>query len=86
MSQVINGRVRDADGRPVAEARAGYLSGPVPLPDIAALTDADGTFVLAAPVPGGYEIICSLPDGTNASQAVDVRPGEDATVTFALGS
>lgn len=85
MPQVINGRVRDAAGRPVAEARIGYVSGPVPLPDIAALTGEDGSFVLAAPAPGAYRISCTLPDGTSAYRAVEVPRGADVAVSFELG-
>jgi len=43
---VISGIVRDPNGRPVADARIYFIGGPVPLPDIAALTDAAGAFSL----------------------------------------
>ena len=52
----IAGVVVDARGNPVEEARVYFVEGPVPLPDIAALTDSSGRFALSAPVPGIYLI------------------------------
>jgi len=53
---VISGVVKDNNGNPISAARVSYVSGPVPLPDIAALTDNNGNFVVTAPVPGEYII------------------------------
>lgn len=80
--QVISGQVRDSEGRPVAEARVSFAGGPVPLPDIAAMTGEDGSFQVAAPVPGEYSIVCTLPDGTSQLQDVEVEPGVEASVLF----
>jgi len=55
---IITGTVRDLAGHPVAGARIAFVEGPVPLADIAALTAADGTFSLTAPVAGIYRIAC----------------------------
>lgn len=55
-TSVISGVVKDSNGNPVSAARVSFVSGPVPLPDIAGLTDVDGTFVLSAPAPGDYII------------------------------
>jgi len=52
----IAGVVVDPRGIPVEEARVYFVEGPVPLPDIAALTDSSGRFALSAPVPGTYQI------------------------------
>jgi len=52
----IAGVVVDPRGNPVEEARVYFVEGPVPLPDIAALTDGSGHFALSAPVPGTYRI------------------------------
>ena len=51
---VIFGVVRDPFGNPVPQARVGFVVGPVPLPDIAALTDNNGAFALSVPVAGEY--------------------------------
>ena len=56
---VISGVVRDSHGNPIAQARVYFTNGPVPLPDIAALTNKDGAFSLSAPVAGSYTIACA---------------------------
>lgn len=53
---VIAGVVVDAEGNPVEEARVYFVEGPVPLPDIAALTDSSGRFALSAPISGTYRL------------------------------
>lgn len=53
---VVAGVVVDARGNPVEGARVYFVEGPVPLPDIAALTDDSGRFALSAPVPGTYQL------------------------------
>jgi hypothetical protein len=63
--------VRDAAGQPVPNARALFTRGPGALPDIAALTDANGGFSLTAPIPGAYTIEIAA-DGFKA-ESVDVQ-------------
>ena len=53
---LIYGNVKDEKGNPIAEARVSFVGGPVPLTDIAALTDNKGKFVITAPTPGEYTI------------------------------
>ncbi len=75
---MINGSVRDGDGRPVAGARVMFTTSPVPVPDIAALTDAAGRFSLDAPVAGDYELL--VVDDVHAPLPVQVTvPGGGAT-------
>jgi len=57
-STAVHGVVVDAKGRPVMQARVGWVDGPVALPDVMALTDAQGRFTLSAPVPGAYRLHC----------------------------
>lgn len=52
----IRGTVTGPGGAGIAEASVYFLEGPVPLPDIAQLTDAEGRFQLTAPAPGTYRI------------------------------
>ena len=47
-----------ADDSPVIEARVFFGTTPVPMPDIATLTDEDGRFSLYTPAPGKYQIVC----------------------------
>lgn len=53
---IISGDVKDNTGNPISGARVSFISGPVSLQDIAALTDINGNFVLSAPTPGEYII------------------------------
>jgi hypothetical protein len=55
-ARIIAGTVLDATGKPVAQARVFFTSAPGPVPDIAAITGADGSFRLSAPRPGSYRI------------------------------
>jgi Carboxypeptidase regulatory-like domain len=57
---LISGVVLEPDGKPAPLARLYFVSGPRPLPDIAALTDANGSFSLSVSTPGTYELECLL--------------------------
>jgi Carboxypeptidase regulatory-like domain len=82
---VISGRVLSADGQPVAGARVSFVSSPVPVPDVALLTDGTGRFSLTAPVPGAYRIGCSSDEFGNATITVDVPEGQNVEVEIRLG-
>ena len=56
MAVVIRGIVQDEDGQALAGARVHFTASPVPLPDIATLTGADGAFALGVPTVGDYEL------------------------------
>jgi hypothetical protein len=80
--EVIRGVVHDQHSLPLGGARVYFLSGPVPLPDVAAMTGPDGVFTLTAPVPGTYAIQCTLVDGRSAHRSVSVEAGSETTVAF----
>jgi Carboxypeptidase regulatory-like domain len=82
---VISGRVLSADGQPVAGARVFFVSSPVPVPDVALLTDGTGRFSLTAPVPGAYRIGCSSDEFGSATITVDVPEGRNVEVEIRLG-
>jgi Carboxypeptidase regulatory-like domain len=83
----IEGRAHLADDSPVIEARVFFGAAPVPLPDIAALTDDDGRFSLYAPAPGTYQLVCHADGLDPATVAIDVLPGsESIAVDVELGS
>ena len=82
---VISGIVRTADGQPVASARVFFVSSPVPVPDVALLTDRNGRFSLTAPAPGVYGIGCSSDRFGASSITVDVPSGQNVEVEIRLG-
>jgi Carboxypeptidase regulatory-like domain len=65
---VIAGVVKDKNGSVISGARVSFVAGPIPLQDIAALTDVNGSFVLSAPRPGEYTIEV-LSEGFSAKKA-----------------
>jgi Carboxypeptidase regulatory-like domain len=82
---LVSGIVRDPDGDPVEGARVYFASGPVPHPDIAALTGVDGSFTLSAPSPGAYEIECAAEGYGTERAPLEVAEGEEARLDFRLG-
>ncbi len=80
---IINGFVRNEKGEAVEGARVYFISGPGPLPEIAALTGKDGTFVLAVPMTGGYQIGASGADdlaGKSLVQAIEAPVNVTITI------
>jgi Carboxypeptidase regulatory-like domain len=69
----IEGRAHLADDSPVSEARVFFAAAPVPVPDIATLTDDDGRFSLFAPSPGKYQLVCHADGLEPASVPIEVR-------------
>ena len=74
---LISGVVVDRDGRPLADARVAFSGGPVPLPDLAMLTDDQGQFTVAVPVHGTYEMTFTADPHPPQPQVVVVH--EDQT-------
>ncbi|CAL9376159.1 hypothetical protein SUDANB120_00961 [Streptomyces sp. enrichment culture] len=72
--RLVTGTVLDADGTPVAGASVHLADGPVPLPDIAALTGPDGRFSFPVGADGVYTVACRTADGRGARAAVAVGP------------
>jgi hypothetical protein len=72
----ITGTVRDRAGQPIAGARVSFLTGPVALPDIAAMTDEAGTFTLSAPAQGTYRLGCYADGYSPAEVEAEVTAGQ----------
>lgn len=70
--RTIRGVVLSEDGQPAMEVVVSLTSGPVPLPDIAAVTGEQGDFILTAPAAGQYVVTVSYPDGKRESRTLDV--------------
>lgn len=69
---LVAGRVLGASGIPLPEARVAFAEAPVPVPDIAAVTGADGRFALSAPAPGRYVVVAAADGHVTAQVALDV--------------
>jgi hypothetical protein len=82
--RVIRGTVRDSAGNAVSGARVFFVDGPVPLPDIAALSDATGRFTLTAPVDGTYRIRCAVDDRPAVDLDVAVESDQQQNVDIQL--
>ncbi|HCT75224.1 MAG TPA: hypothetical protein DGT23_01240 [Micromonosporaceae bacterium] len=74
MDEQMRGRVVDGAGRGVADATVMVLRAPGPVPDIAAVSDADGRFVFDSLPAGTYRLRAVGPDGRQGEADVTV-PG-----------
>ena len=79
----VRGTVLNAQGKPVAGARLLWQHAPVALPDTAALSQADGGFVLTVPVAGHYTLQCVSDRHGETRVDLDIGPG-GCTVTLRL--
>ena len=80
----IRGTVTGPDGAGIADASVYFLEGPVPLPDIAQLTDGAGGFELTAPAPGTYRIGARAPGFEPAETTVEVHGEPEVVVQIRL--
>jgi hypothetical protein len=83
---VVEGRVLDAAGAPVAGATVAVAAASRPTRDIAARTGADGGFRLGGLLPGSYRLEARTGTRVGASEAevaggvvrLEIRIGDDA--------
>jgi Carboxypeptidase regulatory-like domain len=69
---VVGGVVRGPGGEELPQARVFIAKAPVPVPDVAALTDAEGRFTLSLPAAGRYEVACVVEGYAPLSATVEV--------------
>lgn len=81
---VIAGEVRDSAGQPIGGARVQFVEGPVALPDISALTSADGLFRVSAPVHGTYRLQCYADGYESATQSIEIGDSGKAHIAFRM--
>jgi uncharacterized GH25 family protein len=55
-AKIISGVVKDHTGKPISNAVISFVTAPVSVQDIAALTDTNGNFSLSVPSEGEYII------------------------------
>ena len=72
--QPLHGQVVDVAGDAVADATVFVTSAPEPVPDIAAISDADGRFAFDSLPAGAYRIKAIGPDG-GAGESEATLPG-----------
>jgi hypothetical protein len=84
MASVISGIVRGPDGTPIPNARVYFTSAPVPIPEIAAITDSDGQFSITAPAPGKYVIEGAADEFGTRSSTVKVKAGQPVRLDLSL--
>lgn len=82
-SSLIEGQVLDARGHPVAGARISWVQAPVPMPDVAMLSDTQGRFTVAAPAKGAYTLRCDSDTRGSVQQALQAT-GQPLQVTLKL--
>jgi hypothetical protein len=81
---LIRGTVVDLSGAPVRWAAVWVAAGPGPTPDIAAMTDTTGTFVLTAARSGKYRIGCRAEGLATEEIEIDVGSGDvDVEISLA---
>jgi hypothetical protein len=81
---IISGLVKDPGGRPVPLARVYFTESPVPLPDIAALTNDNGEFSLSVPIAGRYKIACAAEGFQSTVTEVTVKKGKMAKIQIRM--
>lgn len=83
---IISGIVHDPIGRPIAQARVYFMSGPVALPDIATLTNNEGAFALSAPSEGNYHIGIAADGFAPTSIMVTIKGGQEVKLKLKLSA
>ncbi len=85
LSGIIEGVVKDADGRPVFGIRLGVVNGTVPFPEIAPVTNEDGVYRFPAIPPGTFSVAVHDRQGNRITlQSVEVRSTEASKLDFVL--
>ena len=72
MNLQLRGRVVDGTGQPVADATVVVIDAPVPVPDVAAVSDEDGRFVFGGLSAGTYRLRATGPDGNVGGTSIVV--------------
>jgi len=81
---IVAGVVRGPGGEKLPQARVFIARGPVPVPDVAALTDADGRFTLSLPAAGSYEVACVAEGCAPSSAKIEVTQQQELRLELRL--
>jgi hypothetical protein len=82
---VIAGVVRDESGAPIEGAPVYFIDTPAPVPDVAALTGADGGFALTVPVGGTYTLESRAEGFAPTRATIDSRDAGGIELTLQRG-
>lgn len=69
----------DAADRPVAEAFVSVIEGTAPVPEIALVTEADGSFQIGLP-PGRFRLRATTADGRSGDVEVSGESDEEMRI------
>ena len=81
---LIQGLLRNSADGPIEDGHIWIASGPGAFPDVAALSDSNGGFVLSVPATGTYEIVVSADGYHEVRQVVNVPIESAASAEFRL--
>jgi hypothetical protein len=81
---IVAGVVRGPGGEQLPQARVFIARGPVPVPDIAALTDAEGRFALSLPAAGSYDVACVAEGYAPLSTTIEVAEQRELPLELRL--
>lgn len=79
----IRGRVTNAQGEPIARARLAFVKSSVPMPEMAYLTQADGTFALNVP-RGEFTLAVNADGYAPQEREIDARATAEVQADFVL--
>ena len=82
---LIRGVVHSSGGAVLEGAVVAFVDAPVDMPDVAAVTGDDGTFVVAAPAPGRYRISLRADGHRRQELVVDVTGDVEVQATLNRG-
>ena len=77
--------VRQGSGSPVGDAAIAVLAGAGPFPDMAVMTDPDGSFALNDLPAGEWRLSARGPNGETGQATVHVGDGAVATAVIRVG-
>lgn len=84
-SGIIEGAIKDADGRLVIGMRLGIVAGTGPFPELAPLTNEDGVYRFPVVPPGTFSVAVHDARGNRiALQSVEVISGKVSKLNFIL--
>ncbi len=86
MRNLVTAVIRDTLRRPVSDVRVSIESSPVPIPDIAALSDEHGEVSITVPSAGQYSFVFAAKGYVTVHTMVEVADNIASCTTIELRS